>query len=76
MKNLFKSSNRYVCIYSNNIEKECSGHVKFRKFTAWIEKYISHKWKLIKFIPNQFPYDPKNYLYTSISDFYFYEKIK
>ena len=76
MKNLFESSNKYVCIYSNNIEKKASGHVRFRKFTVWIEKYVSDKWKLIKFIPNQFPQDPNNVLYTSFSDFYFYEKIK
>ena len=36
MKNLFESSNKYVCIYSNNIEKKASGHVRFRKFTVWI----------------------------------------
>ena len=76
MKNLFESSNRYVCIYSNNKEKKASGHVRCRKFTAWIEKYVSDKWKLIKFIPNEFPPNPNNILYTSSSDFYFYEKIK
>ena len=41
MKNLFDSSNRYVCIYSSNFNKHTDNHVKHRKFTSWINKYLS-----------------------------------
>ena len=75
MNNLFKSSNRYVCIYSSNVDKGWAQHVRHRKFSEWIDKYISNNWKLIKFIPNKYPYDPLNTHNTSFSDFYFYEKM-
>lgn len=33
MRNLFDSSNRYVCIYSSNVNKPWEAHVRHRKFT-------------------------------------------
>lgn len=75
MKNLFNSSNKYVCIYSSNINKPWAHHVKHRKFTDWINKYMSKNWKLKKFIPNKYPFDENKTGITSFADFYFYEKI-
>ena len=75
MHNLFKSSNKYVCIYSSNIDIGWAPHVRHRKFTDWIDKYASCCWKLIKYIKNKFPFEPNN-MNTSFADFYFYEKIK
>ena len=69
-------SNKYVIIYSNNVDSNSNKHVRSRKFSTYIENNLS-QWKLIKHIPNKYPYnieignkDIKNY---SISDFYIYE---
>ena len=75
MKNLFDSSKKYVCIYSSNFEGRGAKHVKHRKLTNWIKKYLSSNWKLIDFIRNKYPFDVKNEKNTSFCDFYFYEKI-
>ena len=76
MQNLFNSSNKYVCIYSSNIEMKWASHVRHRKFTNWIDKYLSNKWKIKEYIPNKYPFDPKKSDTTSFADFYIYEKIK
>ena len=76
MQNLFNSSNKYVCIYSSNIDMKWSSHVRHRKFTNWIAKYISNKWKIKEYIPNKYPFDPKKRGFTSFADFYIYEKIE
>jgi SAM-dependent methyltransferase len=78
MDKLFKSSNKYVIIYSSNgdIPMMFSEHLFDRKFTDWIEKNINN-FKLIKKIENTYKYNinKKDEINTSISDFYFYEKI-
>ena len=76
MINLFNSSNKYVCIYSSNVEKPLAKHVRHRKFTDWIQKYISNDWKLKQYIPNKYPFDIKKPDSTSLADFFFYEKVK
>ena len=79
MQNLFNSSNKYVCIYSSNIDMNdinSAPHVRNRKFTDWIDKYLSNKWKIKEYIPNKYPFDPKKSDTTSFADFYIYEKIK
>ena len=73
MEDLFGSSKRYVCIYSCNFDEVHAQHVKCRKFTDYVEKNFPD-WKLIKRIPNIFPYDIKDKDNTSWSDFYFYAK--
>jgi len=75
MNNLFNSSKKFVCIYSSNINKKWDQHVRHRKFTDWIDKYISNEWKIKEYIPNKYPFDIKHQESTSFSDFYFYEKI-
>ena len=76
MQNLFNSSNKYVCIYSSNIDMKWAPHVRHRKFTDWIDKYLSNTWKIKEYIPNKYPFDPKKIDSTSFADFYIYEKIK
>lgn len=73
MEQLFLSSKKYVCIYSCDFDKKHAQHVRCRKFTDYIEKNMPD-WKLIKKVPNQYPYDTKDKNNTSWSDFYFYEK--
>lgn len=77
MSNLFAYSKKYICIYSSNVERPYNGsHMRERFFTNWIEKN-KPEWKLIKFVKQKYPYDPKvNDVNSSISDFYFYELLR
>lgn len=76
MSKLFDASNRYVIIYSSNSDlHENNGvgaHVHHRQFTAWINRERKN-FKLIKHIPNKYPYDG-NGDKTSFADFYIFEK--
>ena len=76
MKNLFDSSNKYVCIFSSNKIMPSGKYVRHRIFTDWIDKYVSNDWKLKEFIPNKYPFNSKQPSSTSYSDFYFYEKVE
>ena len=67
MKNLFNSSNKYVIIYSSNYNNKGMLHIKHRKFTDWIDKYMCKSWKIIKYIPNKYK--------EITANFYFYEKL-
>lgn len=75
IEQLFLSSSKYVCIYSCDFDKRHAQHVRCRKFTDYIDKN-EPEWKLIKKIPNKYPYNSKDSENTSWSDFYFYEKQK
>jgi predicted O-methyltransferase YrrM len=75
MKNLFSMSRQYVIIYANDKDINHAIHVKFRKFSKYIESNLP-QWYLIKHIPNKYPQlklgkDNDN---TSPSDFYIYKK--
>jgi len=73
LTDLFSSSKKYVIIYSINYNSSQVGFVKHRNFTNWVETNIKN-FKLIKKIPNKYPYDKKNSKKTSHSDFYIYAK--
>ena len=77
MENLFTFSKKYVIIYSKNEDVNHAIHVKFRKFSNYIESNLQ-EWKLIKHIPNEYPQLilGKDNDKTSPSDFYIYEKKK
>ena len=77
MKNLFEMSNKYVIIYAKNEDINHAQHVKFRKFTNYINKHYQN-WKLIGHIPNKYPQLSlgKNNENTSPSDFYIFENFK
>lgn len=76
MKKIFELSSNYVIIYSSNYDKEIATHVRCRKFTDWIDSEIKSEFRLLKFIPNIYPFDKNHPNTTSFSDFYIYEKIK
>lgn len=71
MRRLFKSSTKYVCIYSCNFDKYSAPHVRCRKFTDYIDSYMTD-WKLVKEIKNEYPYDVNDPDNTSWSNFYIY----
>lgn len=76
MNNLFNSSNKYIIIYSSNSNNRKSGmFVKHRKFTDWIDKFMSKTWRMIKYIPNKYSMNSKFNGTKSYSDFFIYEKI-
>ncbi len=66
MDHLFSSSDRFVMIYSDDVETEQRYHVKHRRFTDWIEKNLP-RWILIRKIKNPYPD-------ISCADFYIYQK--
>ena len=74
MNNLFSMSEKYVIIYAKNQDISHTIHVKFRKFTNYIEEYLN-EWKLIKHIPNKYSQTILGYNNdkTSPSDFYIFE---
>lgn len=74
MQRLFESSTKYVCIYSCNFDRYSAAHVRCRKFTDYIDRHMPD-WRLVKKINNEYPYDEKDPLNTSWSDFYIYKKV-
>lgn len=76
MDKLFLFSNRYVIIYAKDVDLNHTVHVKFRKFSNYIES--NHPgWKLMRHIPNIYPQlvIGQNNDTTSPSDFYIYKKV-
>jgi SAM-dependent methyltransferase len=73
MMHLFKSSNKYVIIYSSNYEELQNKHERRRRFSDFIDHSFKN-WKLEKVIPNKYQYDALNRNETSSADFYFYIK--
>jgi SAM-dependent methyltransferase len=74
METLFRSSTRWVIVYSSNTNNnEClqSIHVKHRRFTDWVQD-CAPKFKLVQHVPNKYPlglYGVKG----SFADFYVFE---
>ena len=66
LKNLFKFSNKYILIYSSDLEGHTQQHIHTRKFTNYIKKLFPNC-KLIKKINQKYPK-------KSSADFYLYEK--
>ena len=75
MQRLFNASTHYVIIYSSNYDAFLASHVRCRKFTNWIEQYVSNDWELMDYIKNKFPFDTSNPNHTSMADFYIYKKL-
>ncbi len=75
MIRLFRSSSKYVIIYSSNevtYSEKYADHVKHRRFTDFISKNFK-EWELLKFIKNKYPYSKETGL-GSFADFYIYKK--
>ena len=75
MNNLFTLSKKYAIIYAKNEDINHTIHVKYRKFSNYIETNLP-EWQLIEYIPNKFPQLKLgiNNDTTSSSDFYIYKK--
>lgn len=74
MDNLFNSTNRFVIIYSSNLDNQSNiPHVRHRKFTDWIDENRKD-FSLISYFPNRFPFSEENPNNTSFSDFYIFKK--
>ena len=75
MNNTFSMSDKYVIIYALDRDHNHCRHVRFRKFSEYINKHLK-EWKLIKHIPNKYPQlvIGRDNDTTSPSDFYIYEK--
>jgi SAM-dependent methyltransferase len=75
MATLFKTSDRYVVIYSSDSDDNrvyLGPHIRHRKFTEWIRANVQG-WKMIGHLPNKYPYHGVN-REGSFADFYFYER--
>lgn len=75
MRSLFDSAIRYVVVYASNIDALApSPHVRHREFTCWIEANRPD-FRLLKKIPNLYPFSEKNPQHTSFADFYIFERV-
>ena len=79
MAQLFQASQRFVIIYSSNSDSVTTPthvhHVRHREFTRWVAEERPDSWRLIKRIPNRYPFDESDPQNTSFSDFYIFERI-
>jgi len=66
MKHLFSSSDRFVIIYSDDIDTKQRYHEKHRQFTKWVENNLT-EWELINKIKTRFPNE-------SCPNFFIYKK--
>lgn len=76
MTHLFSVSNRYVIVYSSNTEESGPAkHVRHRKFTDFVQRYLT-EWHLQNHIKNNFQYDGTDEISSSVSDFYIFKRNK
>lgn len=73
---LFMLSKKYVVIYSSNHEEYTPWpEYRHRNFTGYVSEHFPN-WKLVKYIPNKYPYKIGQESTTSASDFYIYQKLE
>ncbi len=72
LRQLFESSEKFVIIYSSNIDEQLGEHERHREFTTYVENNFLD-WELMQHIPNEHPYNG-NENKGSKSDFYIYRK--
>jgi SAM-dependent methyltransferase len=73
MHRLFAASDRWVIIYSSNIDALVAEvkHVRHRQFTKWIEMNAP-SWRLMRHVPNRYPYRG-DHREGSWAEFFIYE---
>jgi len=75
MRSLFNAAIRFVIVYaSNKDEPGPSPHVRHRQFSRWVE-VNRPDFRLLKKVPNIYPYSECDHDHTSFSDFYIFERI-
>jgi len=72
MKKLFRTSSRFVIIYSSDFNKRDTVHVRHRKFTDWVKTHI-HDFELVEKVRNKYPFTG-DYQRGSFADFYIYRR--
>ena len=75
MRKLFIASKQYVVVYSSDTDDNRGfdgTHVKHRRFSSWIKRNLPG-WRLIKHIPNRYPYRG-DHRTGSFAEFFFYER--
>ncbi len=75
MARLFDSSQKFVIIYSTNMDTNTEAqapHVRHRAFSQWVDQH-KPEWQLLKHIPNKYPFtgDIKT---GSLADFFIYRQ--
>jgi hypothetical protein len=76
LKHLFKSSDKFIIIYSSDYEDSYGGgHVRHRNFTKFVSANFPN-WSLIRKIINKYPYNKVSPEGTSSCDFFIYEKVR
>lgn len=83
MRALFNSAQRFVGIYSSNdagLNKILGGgrehretHEHHRTFTDWIAQNAPG-WRMVRHVPNRYPFDPNSPSNTSLAEFFFYAR--
>jgi hypothetical protein len=72
MRQLFGSAERFVIVYSSNMEREWPfKHVRHRRFTDWVAQN-KPEWYLQSTVENAYPWDAADPEHTSFADFYFF----
>lgn len=78
MAQLLDSATRYAIIYSSNTEdynyRSQHPHVRHREFSCWIMRHRP-QWRLLRHIPNLYPFLAENPQHTSLAEFFIYEKV-
>jgi hypothetical protein len=73
MRQLFESAQRFVIVYSSNMECDWPyKHVRHRQFGNWVAQN-KPEWRLKSTIKNPYPWDPADPQNTSFADFYIFE---
>jgi SAM-dependent methyltransferase len=74
MRRLVTAAERFICIYSSNDDLPGPAvHIRHRRFTDWMVAHAG-EWRLLRKIPNAFPYDSASPDETSWADFYFFAR--
>ena len=72
LQHLFAASDRYVIIYSSNVDEPVNAYIRHRCVTDAVARLVPG-WSLIQTIPNRYPYDG-DYGSQSYADFYIFER--
>jgi SAM-dependent methyltransferase len=73
LRHLFAAADRYVIIYSSDLDARQTYHERDRAFSRWVAQNISG-WSLQQRIANPYAYDKSNPAHTSKSDFFIYAR--
>jgi SAM-dependent methyltransferase len=72
MSDLFGMADRFVIVYSSNVDRPVSPYVRHREFTRWVAARAP-AWTLREHVPNRHPFEG-DFDTGSIADFFVFEK--